>query len=158
VTGLSPAQLEQRRLAPLKHGATAGALALSERAGKLADYFRDLAPVLSDSDAPTIALLAYTWARIEAANEYLNEHGVLDEHGVPRPVTKQLSTWENSAARLLDRLAMTPTSRGALGLDLERIRVLAKPRDLSGLTARELAELRALVAKAEERAAEEAGQ
>lgn len=125
----------------LRHGARA-MLRLAPRAAELADELAALVPASSPSDEPTVRLLALVLARVEAANDYLAEHGILDENGVPRPVLKMLSTWENSAARLLDRLGCTPTSRGALGLSLVRAEdVLAGLRE-EGARARERAEAR----------------
>ena len=101
------------------HGARSS-LRLAPRAAELAEELAAIVPASSPSDEPTVRLLALVLARVEFANEYLAEHGLLDADGVPRPVLKMLSTWENTCARLLDRLGCTPTSRGALGLDLVR--------------------------------------
>ena len=103
-----------------RHGAMA-TLSLAPRANEIATELRELVPTRSESDEPTIRLLALVLARIEAANAWLDEHGLFrDAKGQPQPVLKALSTWENTAARLCDRLGLTPTSRAALGLDLSR--------------------------------------
>jgi phage terminase small subunit len=104
----------------LRHGAQSS-IRLAPRAAELAADLRAVVPAVSASDEPTIKLLALVLARVEAANEWLAEHGIfVDETGNPQPVIRALSTWENTAARLLDRLGCTPTSRAALGLDLAR--------------------------------------
>jgi hypothetical protein len=105
-----------------RHGATA-MITLAPRADEIADDLREIVPAQSEADEPTIRLLALVLARVEAANDYLAERGIFaDDRGTPQPILKALSTWENTAARLCDRLAMTPTARGALGLDLARAR------------------------------------
>ena len=104
----------------VKHGATA-ALRLAPRAAEIAADLVSLVPARSDADMPTIQLLANVLARIETANEWLAEHGLFrNAKGEPQPVLKVLSTWENTASRLVDRLGLTPTSRAQLGLDLAR--------------------------------------
>ena len=104
----------------LKHGGDA-VLRLTPRSVEIADGLREIVPASSPSDEPTIRLLALVLARIETANEWLAENGIFrNRRGDPQPVLKALSTWENTAARLADRLGLTPTSRAALGLDLAR--------------------------------------
>jgi len=96
-------------------------LRLAPRAAAIADDLREIVPTAGSADEPAIRLLALVLARIEAANEWLAEHGLFrGARGEPQPILKALSTWENTAARLCDRLALTPTSRAALGLDLTR--------------------------------------
>lgn len=147
---LSKAQLVQRHVAPIKSGAQAGPLVLGPRAAEIASYLRSVTPIAEEADEAAILLLSMTLARIERAEAWLDANGVLDSEGNPQPVTRVLSGWMNTAGRMLDRLALTPTSRSALGLDLVRAQaVQERSRDLSGLSARELAELRALVTKAE---------
>src|SRR5207302_7637751 len=111
---------EQGNGAALTHGATA-VLALAPRAAEIAHSLRGTVPAASEADEPAIHLLAGVLARIEAANEWLAEQGIFrGAKGEPQPVLKALSTWENTAARLLDRLGCTPTGRAQLGLDLAR--------------------------------------
>jgi hypothetical protein len=106
----------------LTHGAQS-MIRLAPRAAELADDLRAIVPAASVSDEPTIRLAALVLARIEAANAYLAEHGIFLDGGPEiQPVIRSLTGWENSAARLLDRLGCTPTSRAALGLDLARSR------------------------------------
>ena len=138
-----------RRKRHEQHGASAD-LALAPRAEELADSLRDLVPASSASDEPTIRLLGLVLAHIERANLYLDERGILDRRGSPRAVLKVLSAWENTAARLLRDLGMTPASRAHLGLELVRTEAAVKSgADLSRLSRAELAEFRRLAAKAE---------
>lgn len=107
--------------AAVKSGAE-GALIVAPRAAELVAELRVLVPSGCDSDLPAITLLAWQLARIERANAYLAEVGLLDADGVPQPVLRVLSTFENSAARLMDQLGLTPTARARLGLDVVRAR------------------------------------
>lgn len=108
-------------------------VAIAPQAQAIADTLRELVPAYTASDEPALTLLAWQLARIEAANTYLAEHGLLDGKGRPRPVLKVLSTSENSAARLMDALGLTPTSRARLGVDLAKtgdlVAELAKARE-----------------------------
>jgi hypothetical protein len=115
---LRPVPFEPGNEVAVKHGARAE-LRLAPRAVELADGLRTIVPAASEADEPTIAVLALVLARIEAANTWLDEHGLFrDGKGNPQPVLSTLSTWENTASRLLDRLGCTPTARARLGLDL----------------------------------------
>jgi hypothetical protein len=98
------------------HGAKADLL-IAPRAEELRDQLRELVPAYTESDLPALTLLAWQLARCERANAYLDEVGLTNRKGIPRPVLKVLSTWENSAARLCDQLGMTPTARARLGVD-----------------------------------------
>jgi hypothetical protein len=116
---LQPAGPGNRRA--VTHGGYA-TLALAPRSAEIRVQLRELVPARMDADDAAISLLSFQLARIEAAADYLERHDLLDSRGRPRPVLKVLSTWENSAARLLDQLGLTPTSRAKLGLDLTRAR------------------------------------
>src|SRR5262245_28351281 len=90
--------------AAVRHGAHS-TLLLAPRAEELADELRSVVPAVSDADEPMIRLLALILARIEVANDWLVEHGLFrDANGEPQPILRVLSTWENSAARIADRL------------------------------------------------------
>jgi hypothetical protein len=99
----------------VKHGAFA-ALRLEPRARELADELRPLVPGSTASDEPSIRLAALALAQVEAATLYVAEQGLVDEHGNPRGILRHLGTMMNTAARLCDRLGLTPASRAALGL------------------------------------------
>jgi hypothetical protein len=93
---------------------------LEPRATEIADEIRALVPASSPSDEPSIRLLALALAQVEAATTWVAEHGIVDERGQPRGVLRHLGAMLNTAARIADRLGMTPTSRAQLGLDLTR--------------------------------------
>lgn len=117
---VAPPAAERGNQLAVKHGAEA-LLRLQPRAEKIAAQLREIVPARSESDEPTIRLLSLVLARVETANLWLAENGIFrNSRGDPQPVLKVLSTWENTAARLADRLGLTPTSRAALGLDLAR--------------------------------------
>jgi hypothetical protein len=105
----------------LVHGARS-VVALEPRANEIADEIRELVPAVSPSDEPSIRLLALALAQVEAATIWLAEEGIVDERGQPRGLLRHLGTMLNTAARIADRLGMTPTSRAQLGLDLTRAR------------------------------------
>jgi transcriptional regulator with XRE-family HTH domain len=95
---------------------------IAPRVAELRQEIAELVPAGTQADLPAVTLLAQQLARIEIVNEYLARVGLLNEKGEPRPVLKVLSTWENSAARLLDQLGLTPTARARLGVDLTRMK------------------------------------
>ncbi|HEY3070427.1 MAG TPA: hypothetical protein VGJ34_08920 [Gaiellaceae bacterium] len=133
----------------LKHGATA-VLRLAPRAAEITDELRSIVPATNDSDEPAIRLLALILARIEAANEWLAENGLVRGKGDPQGILKALSTWENSASRLLERLGCMPTSRASLGLDISRMRAISPATtDLGRLSVDELGQLHRLLSKVE---------
>lgn len=107
--------------AAVRHGAFA-VLRLAPRAEEIADEVRGLVPAGSPADEPALRLLALSLAQVEAATLYLAENGVVDSRGKPQGILKHLGTMTNTAARLCDRLGLTPTSRASLGLDLTRAR------------------------------------
>jgi len=120
VSNLAPPVGPGNELA-LKHGATA-TLRLAPRAAAIAEGLRAIVPARTESDEPSLRILALVLARVEVANEWLAENGLFRGKGEPQPILKVLSTWENTAARMADRLGLTPTSRAALGLDVARAR------------------------------------
>jgi hypothetical protein len=97
-------------------------LRLAPRADEIANDLRRIVPTGAEPDEPALRLLALVLARVEAANSWLDEQGLLTQRGEPQPVLRVLSTWENTAARLCDRLGLTPTSRAQLGLRVARAR------------------------------------
>jgi hypothetical protein len=111
----TPAFSGQRPPFELKHGAYSD-VRLGPRVAELADGLRELVPTYSPSDEPAVRLLALTLARLERAESALeaaspNDLGRLRQDALG---------WANAARRLLNDLAMTPTARGRLGLDLTR--------------------------------------
>jgi hypothetical protein len=113
---------EVANLAARRHGAQVSSWRLAPRAEEIAAELAELVPASSPSDGPTVSLLATILCRLEIANAYVERNGLFDARGRPRPIVRLVSTWENSAGRLLDQLGMSPTSRARLGLDLTRAR------------------------------------
>ncbi len=102
----------------LTHGGMS-TLRIQGRASEIADELRQVVPLAATPDEPTIRLLALVLARIEAASDWLLDRGLFrGDAGELQPVLKALSTWENTAARLLERLGCTPKARVELGLDI----------------------------------------
>lgn len=77
------------------------------------------------ADEPYIANAARFWAKVNRANDWLDEHSWFGEDGELRPVVAELRKHEDQLTRYLDQLGMTPTSRARLGLDLARTADLA---------------------------------
>jgi hypothetical protein len=79
------------------------------------ERLRAIAPTRRErEDELAFERLAWLLARIHVTEEWLDERGVLDERGEARPVLAQLSTWENSARRMMVELGMTWRSRTQL--------------------------------------------
>lgn len=112
---------ERGNRAALTHGASA-LLALAPRADEIAAALDDVVPTRTDADMPAIRACALALAQVEQAAAYLDEHGLVDGRGHPRPVAKHLGTMLNTATRLLSQLGCTPLARAQLGLDLSRAR------------------------------------
>jgi hypothetical protein len=66
-----------------------------------------------------IRLLALLLARLEAAHTWVAEQETIfaNKRGEVWPVLKLVSTWENTATRLLQELLLTPMSRSRLRSD-----------------------------------------
>jgi len=62
----------------------------------------------------TVTALARTEARIELIAAWLDEHGDLDEHGIPRPAGDQLGKLEGLALKLRTELALSPLALARL--------------------------------------------
>jgi phage terminase small subunit len=112
------AELNNERAAT--HGAYGQSIA--PRAAELRAELLELVPIVSDADQPAVTLLARVLARLERADEWIEEHGFFDRAGRVRPILKVLGGWETTAARLCDQLGLTPTARAKLGLNLTRAR------------------------------------
>jgi hypothetical protein len=111
----TPAFPGQRPPFELRHGAYA-TVRLGPRVAELADEIRELVPSYGPSDEPALRLLCLCLARLERAEEAL-ETAKPEDFGRLR---QDALGWANAARRLLNDLAMTPTARGRLGLDLTR--------------------------------------
>lgn len=90
--------------------------ALAPLAREIGDTLRRVLPV-TPTDEPMLQLLSGVLARIEVAHGWLAERGLFrGDAGELQPVLKQLSTWKNTAARLINLLGGTPAVRAQLQL------------------------------------------
>jgi hypothetical protein len=103
----------------LKHGARS-AILIPPRAEELAEGLREIVPTLTEADEPMIRLAATTMAQVERLTDYLEQHGILDGRGNPRPCTRFYFAAINSLHRQLRDLGCTPVSRAGMGYDLVR--------------------------------------
>ena len=69
-------------------------------------------------EAPEYGAALNAWARAEARCEllsvYLDQHGLLDDEGHPRPATKLMLSLERHAAECRGRLGLDPIARAKL--------------------------------------------
>ena len=72
-------------------------------------------------DRFAVELAAVALLRVRRCWTYLELHGDDDERGNLRPAFTELGKAVESAARMLDRLGMSPRARAALGVDLGRM-------------------------------------
>ncbi|HEV2810805.1 MAG TPA: hypothetical protein VGV93_10480 [Acidimicrobiales bacterium] len=105
---------EEGNTANLRHGARSERV-LAPLAESLATELVELAPWTA---RPAFAASVAAWSRAEArcqlVGDYLDEHGLLDEAGQPRPATGFLLKLETTAANLRARLALDPSSLAGL--------------------------------------------
>jgi hypothetical protein len=117
----------------VRHGAKRSAPALSKTPefAEILDDIRPRVPGYSFHDEPAVQLLALTLTRVRKATGALDaldqatagrELGAytVEEAAKLQRLRADLRGWVTTASRLLDALAMTPTSRGRLGLDVAR--------------------------------------
>lgn len=112
---LSPAELEQRRTVPLKHGATTERLVRPLARNQRRRLLRRFRVRASDLDPVGRALLehyARLTAKVVLIDAYLDEVGVLDEHGQPRPCMKLYVQLHRAALSALGRLEAHLDARG----------------------------------------------
>lgn len=94
---------------------------------------RERVPAYSESDEPTVQLLALTLTRVRKAAAALDmldaaltgkELGgyTLDDASRYQRLREDLRGWVGTASRLLDSLGMSTRSRAALGLDIASAR------------------------------------
>lgn len=104
----------------LQHGTKSERL-MAPRTVEIAEELSKLIPAGTAVDEPAALLLAGMLARIEAANAFIERVGVVDTRHRVRPILKIVAGWEANAARLMDQLGLTPTSRAKLGTELAKI-------------------------------------
>ena len=74
-------------------------------------------PAFAEADEDARRVLADQLARCELAKRWLDEHGLVDERGVPWPLVAEAVKLEKAAVVLLRELGMTTVSRMDLQLD-----------------------------------------
>jgi hypothetical protein len=97
----------------VRHGAFS-MVKLEPRVHELVGEIRELVPAWRPPDDVTIHLLAIALARIEALYAKLTAGDV----DLAESADKWLRSWVNSARQSADKLALNPTARGRLGLDV----------------------------------------
>lgn len=104
-----------------RHGATSErriAAQMEAMSPQLAEEITDVS-YLSD---PSFGAALRGWLRAEARCElvraYLDEHGLLDRDGMPRPAAELMLRLESQASKLRSRLGLDPVSRAQLQRDL----------------------------------------
>jgi hypothetical protein len=130
---------EKGNEAALRHGAYS-TRRVEGRAREIAERLEDVVPGFNASHRVTVELLARELARIELADLWLEEHGILDERGQPQPILKVRSIWTNSAARLANDLALNPSAQAKLGLAAAQAKGVAASAYIAEKRARELEE------------------
>jgi hypothetical protein len=111
-----------------KHGGYS-MVGLGQRAAEIAEDIRPTLPAYSICDEPVVLLFAGTLARIERgmqAIEAIDEKlardplspWMVEEAAKLQRLREDLRSWINTARRLANDLALTPTSRAKLGLDI----------------------------------------
>ncbi len=148
-------QFEPGNEVGVRHGAYSSPVRFEGRVAELAPQLAELVPAYTDADGPLVQLLALTLARIERAaaalvvvDEKAEAGGDLAAYAVEQASKLQrlrddLRSWIGTAHRLLDSLAMTPASRGRLGLDIAQTKRVLGDLDalaVEGRRAREAAE------------------
>lgn len=66
--------------------------------------------------APTVSAWAYAEAQCQLVRQYLDQHGVLDDQGEPRPSVAFLERIEKRAANLRGELGLSPTAWARLAV------------------------------------------
>lgn len=103
-------------------------------------------------DQPSFHPALKAWARAEARcallAAYLDEHGLLDEQGQPRPATKLMTQMENLALKQRARLGLDAASRA--GIEASLTSSAAAQLSLEAALDRGAEQLRQRMAKSEE--------
>jgi hypothetical protein len=119
--GWSWPPFEPGNLAALKHGARSPRI-LAPIADQLAGGLAGLAPWTSAASFQgTVA--SWSWAEAQAVvlRAYLDEHGLVDDDGQPRPAAAMLERVEGRLAGLRAQLGLTPLALGRLLATLSQV-------------------------------------
>lgn len=130
-TGTRP-PFEAGNIAALRHGAHhPPTVAKAAKVARL-DVLQAAPWLAAPEYADAVAALARTEGRIRLVDTWLNEHGVLDNKGKPRPAADLVVRLERQASDMRDRLGLSPLARARLGRDVastqvDLARLLATP-------------------------------
>jgi hypothetical protein len=119
--GYSWPPFQPGNLDALKHGARSPRI-LAPIAEQLAGGLADLAPWTSAASFQgTVA--SWSWAEAQAVvlRAYLDEHGLVDDDGQPRPAAGMLERVEARLAGLRAQLGLTPLALGKLLATLSQV-------------------------------------
>lgn len=126
-----------------KHSFFASKLDDEERAEveALVEELRERVPAGGAALDPLLELTAFQAWRLRRAFADLAEHGLVRSNGKPAAILTHLQALETRMVENFERLALTPKSAAALGLQL----LQAQRANLDALNADELAQLRSLL-------------
>ncbi len=126
---MSLANLQQNR-PELTHGVyriTVGQPETQELAGKLmAVLDGDDASIIKPADAAACSIVAVLLRRLQAADAYLDENGLVDAKGQVRPIVPVVVSMSNTVLKYLESIGATPQSRARLGVNTGRALSLAQ--------------------------------
>jgi hypothetical protein len=89
-----------------------------QEVAEIAASIAELMPVFRPTFSLPVEHLACKIWRARRAYQDLSEHGLIREEGKLAPVLAHLATLENSIARDVEALGLSPRSAAALGLDV----------------------------------------
>lgn len=118
IRGKWPRVFEKGNEAKVSHGAY-----LKRRVDPVAQELVEVvladAPYLTEASyEPAVWAWARAEARVQLLAAWLDEHGPLDENGIPRPALTALLQFEKLATTHRTRLGLDPLSRAQLGRDV----------------------------------------
>lgn len=118
-----PAEVGNTRAAT--HFGTANALSIPDREACFAQIaaavlIREPDGSLPAAYEPLVWVTAGELARYKSCERWVEERGMFSRTGKLNPAAEHMRKTAKGLAELLDRLALSPRSAGALGLDLQR--------------------------------------
>jgi hypothetical protein len=120
--GYSWPPFEKGNTKAMTHGCYS-AKTLAPMQQELAAELREaMGPIYSPQFEGTVAAASLALSRLHRAEMWLDEHGMIDEDGELRPLTRMIGQWQAEARRSLEMLTLTPLSQAKLGLSLQQAR------------------------------------
>lgn len=117
---LSSAQLEQRQLAPMKHGLRSP-VTVQKRAAEVREeltaLFAQHLPHITTADAPLVDLAVDAAVKLRLMNEYLERTSggsLIDGRGRPRASAELYLRVQRAVLSIFDRLGIGPAARANL--------------------------------------------